>query len=328
MQLSICIPTYLRAERFRQGLGQIRELVLQRQLQTEIEICICDDDSPDHTRDMLAAFDPKGIPFTCRHQTPNQGFGKALETAVSLATGDYLLLMGNDDELTSEGLDLILNAIQRGHAVTLFDTLPDRGPWGPCPLPAGADHVHLPDAYAVIGHLGLFQLTFVGNLLVRRADYLAHYRSEFSRSLYPQVATLLPLLQQGGADFVPKPLFTFEPDGKAWNLALLTAVDLCRVLTDHLFAVTRRHELQSTIYTRCVRSIPRAVLNEKRGRPVRYDNPYQALTVCNLLDVYRCSPRHALLAVLFLLIARVLPAPLLERLIGAAPRKVHFPRER
>ena len=155
--------------------------------------------------------------------------------------------------------------------------------------------------------LGIFHLTFLGNFTVRRADYLARDEAGFCVSLYPHVAVLLRILARERARWVPEPLFEFEEQFKSWNQPLLTAVDLTRVYADELLAPTGDRAFARALYDRTVRSIPRAFLNRRLGRPDQPENKCQSLAAGNLLATYRCSRKHQLIAFAYWLAGTVLP---------------------
>jgi glycosyltransferase involved in cell wall biosynthesis len=324
VRLSICIPTYQRAALLDKCLEHLSRLIADKNVPGDVELCLSDNASADDTPAVIEKHRSAFAEFKTVRQPVNRGFSANLLATAELATGDYLLFHGDDDRMTAGSFTLIFDAIGRGGAVTFFATLPDRGLFG---QPAVDPHRHVAtfaDGFEAIGQLGIFHPTFIGNFIVRRTDYLAFYEERFTQSLYPHVNVLLKILQHSGGEYVPEPLFEFDESPKTWNQPLLSAVDLSRVMTDTLFAQNPRHPLVRAVYGQLVRSIGRAIYNEKKGRKVDYANPYQSLHPSNLAGCYRHSPQHVTLAIFYWAVARLLPASLLIRLIGERPRKVHF----
>src|SRR5262249_10595588 len=144
--------------------------------------------------------------------------------------GEYLLCQGDDDLLTDGVCGTLERALAERPALALFPSLADQpldGDWSarsePRWLNGGAEVARVP---------GVFHLPFIGNFVVRRADYVAHDEERLRASLYPHVPVLLRILARERARWLPEPLFVFEEQPKSWNQPLLTAVDLARIYTD------------------------------------------------------------------------------------------------
>ena len=103
-----------------------------------------------------------------------------------------------------------------------------------------------------------------------------------------------------------------------------TAVDLTRVYADGLLAPIRDRAFARALYDRTVRSIPRAFLNRRLGRPDQPGNKYQSLAAGNLLATYRGSHKHQVIAFTCWLAGTILPTAALRAMLGEKPRKVKF----
>ena len=320
--VSICIPTFRGAGRLAPTLARVAEVIARGGWQERVEVCLSDNASPDDTPAVIAAFQPPGLVVKKFRQAENVGFARNLHTVARMAEGEYLLFQGDDDALATGICATLEKALAGRPAIALFPTLPDQpmdGDWT-----ARKDEHWLADGREVTRVLGIFHLTFIGNFVVRRADYLAHDEDGLCASLYPHVAVLLRLLAREQAWWVPEPLFEFEEQFKSWNQPLLTAVDLTRVYADELLAPTGDRAFARALYDRTVRSIPRAFLNRKLGRPDQPGNKYLSLSAGNLLACYRCSRKHQLMAFAYWLAGTALPAAALRALLGEKPRKVEF----
>ena len=320
--VSICIPTFQRAGQLAPTLARVAEVITNGGWQDRVEICLSDNASADDTPAVIAAFQPVGLAVKKFRQGENVGFSRNLRTVAGMARGEYLLFQGDDDALASGVCATLKHALAEHPAVALFSTLPDQpmdGDWS-----ARREVRWLADGREIARVLGIFHLTFLGNFVVRRADYLAHDEESFCASLYPHVAVLFRILSHERAKWVPEPLFEFEEQFKGWNQPLLTAVDLTRVYADGLIVPTGDRAFARALYDRTVRSIPRAFLNRKLGRPDQPGNKYMSLTLANLLACYRFSAKHRALAFAYWFGGNVLPAPLLRAALGEKPRKVKF----
>lgn len=323
--LSICMPTYQRAERLQSTLDRWGEAITRGGWADRVEFCIADNASTDGTSEVINAFRPPGLAVTTFRQPENRGFSINLATAARLATGEYLLFAGDDDQPDSAIFPRIATAIEKGAAVCLFATLPDQ-PLSPADWPTRRNAREMADGEAVVRLLGIFHLTFIGNFIVRRTDYLAADDPGLTRSLYPHVGVLLRMLRHSPAWWVPEPLFEFGHGG-TWNQPLLTALDLARVLTDELLIPANSKSLSQAVYARTVRSLPRVWANRKNGRPDEPGNPYRTLSAGAVLQAYRASVPYQGIALALWLAGAMIPASILRRLLGGKPRKVHFPPE-
>jgi glycosyltransferase involved in cell wall biosynthesis len=320
--ISICIPTFQRAGQLAPTLSRVAAVIAVAGWQERVEICVSDNASGDDTPAVIAAFQPAGIAVKKFCQRENVGFSRNLQTVSRMAEGEYLLFQGDDDALASGVCATLERALAERPAVALFPTLPDQpmdGDWS-----ARKAERWLVDGREIARVLGIFHLTFLGNFVVRRADYLAQDEGAFCDSLYPHVAVLFRILARERARWVPEALFEFEEQFKSWNQPLLTAVDLTRVYADGLLPPGRDRAFIRAFYDRTVRSIPRAFLNRKLGRPDQPGNKYLSLALANLLACYRWSPKHRFIAAAYWLAGTTLPAAALRTLLGEKPRKVEF----
>src|ERR1700680_3731619 len=118
---SICVPQYNRTSFLMEACRS-----LKRQTCQDFEVCISDDCSTDGRAEELQEFLRElQIPFVYRRQPVNCRYDANLRGAIALASGEYCLLMGNDDclaeDITLESLRAALLAHPRtGVAITNF----------------------------------------------------------------------------------------------------------------------------------------------------------------------------------------------------------------
>tara|TARA_B110000503_G_C7086637_1_gene387595 strand:- start:227 stop:1222 length:996 start_codon:yes stop_codon:yes gene_type:complete len=101
LKLSICIPTYNRAQVLKQCLDSI--LVSLRGHEW-IEICVSDNASLDDTVEVIESYQAK-LPITFSSNNENIGLARNVLEVTKLAKGDFIWLVGDDDYLMPDALD-------------------------------------------------------------------------------------------------------------------------------------------------------------------------------------------------------------------------------
>jgi len=99
--LSICIPTYNRAQHLQNCLHSIA--LACPQVKDKIEVCISDNASEDETPRIIAAHAITAPVRTSRNDT-NLGIPRNFLNVVGLATGEFAWLVGDDDIMLPDGL--------------------------------------------------------------------------------------------------------------------------------------------------------------------------------------------------------------------------------
>jgi glycosyltransferase involved in cell wall biosynthesis len=95
MKFSICIPQYNRIEFLLISLDMI-----SRQTWNEVEICISDDCSTDDTTAQIEVLQKTyRYPIIYSRNEVNAGYDRNYRKSIELASGDYCLVIGNDDSL-------------------------------------------------------------------------------------------------------------------------------------------------------------------------------------------------------------------------------------
>lgn len=117
--LSICIPTFNRAELLRQALGKaIRELT---DLNDCVEVVVSDNASTDHTR--LVVGELRGdAPIRYHRNERNVGIAANVHRVVEAATGDYCWILGDDDLLAHGAVVEILRLLAANPGVPAIVT--------------------------------------------------------------------------------------------------------------------------------------------------------------------------------------------------------------
>ena len=108
--LSICIPTYNRAELLRLALQSLISQV--RELNDEVELIISDNCSPDHTQEVVQ-WAQQQIPILYHRNDENIGAARNMLVLTNeLAKGDFCWIIGDDDMVLKGKLPKLLNVIR------------------------------------------------------------------------------------------------------------------------------------------------------------------------------------------------------------------------
>jgi len=126
--ISILVPAYNTPEKY------LRELLacLQNQLYSRWELCIVDDASPQpHIRRMLEAAAKADVRIKPVFREENGHIARATNSALDVATGEFVALLDHDDLLPADALLHIAQAIARhptaGYLYTDEDKIDDSG---------------------------------------------------------------------------------------------------------------------------------------------------------------------------------------------------------
>lgn len=111
MILSICVPTYNRATELTRFFESVRA-------SSKIQIVICDDGSTDDTRSVVGKF--QGYLDISYIYQENAGRATALFEAISVAKGEYVIIMDSDDYFTTDGLMYITKSLREHPEFSAF----------------------------------------------------------------------------------------------------------------------------------------------------------------------------------------------------------------
>jgi len=119
-KLSICIPTYNRKEYLIELLDSIFSQINDENRDL-IQICISDNFSSDNSKKLIEKYiETDKVEIILNINESNIGPDLNFLKVVEIATGDYCWLMGSDDVLNLNALDLVLSKINNNPSISVF----------------------------------------------------------------------------------------------------------------------------------------------------------------------------------------------------------------
>jgi abequosyltransferase len=113
--LSVCIPTYNRAEYLRYNVDKLITLI--RGIgPDQVEICVSNNDSTDHTEELIKNYisNNPDIRIVYHKNETNLGADWNFHHAMNMASGEYTILLGDDDYFADNALKRIFELINSG----------------------------------------------------------------------------------------------------------------------------------------------------------------------------------------------------------------------
>ncbi len=203
MKISICIPQYNRINYLMKSLRSI-----EQQTYTDIEIIISDDCSTDNTVEQIKELSLNyKFPIIFDRNKKNLGYDRNYRKSIEMATGDYALVIGNDDSLNKPG-----------HVQFLVDflhsnNLPDIGFCNLIEERTGGGLVKRAWGNKVIGagpEIALknySSFSFVGGLIYKRSTFLKYNTAQYDGSIYAQMYMGVYMISKGAVLFcIEEPL--------------------------------------------------------------------------------------------------------------------------
>ena len=117
MLLSICIPTFNRLNCLNNCLNSI--LIASQNYNFNFEVCVSDNFSEGDVESIINIYKNK-LDINYKKHNKNLGPGNNMLKVVSMAKGDYVWILGNDDLILSNTLEKLHEIIQLNNDVDLF----------------------------------------------------------------------------------------------------------------------------------------------------------------------------------------------------------------
>ena len=109
--LSICIPTYNRAEKLKKSLGIICNQLNEIE-SNDVELFVSDNCSQDKTHEVVVSFINEGHPIIYSRNESNIGPDRNFLKCINGASGRYIWLIGDDDYLAEGIIKIVIDAIK------------------------------------------------------------------------------------------------------------------------------------------------------------------------------------------------------------------------
>jgi glycosyltransferase involved in cell wall biosynthesis len=117
MLFSICIPTYNRPEQLRNCLNSIA--IAKKKIKIDFEVCISDNCSDFNINKIIKNFKPL-LNIKFNQNKKNLGFALNLLKVISIAKGEFVWTIGDDDLLTTDSIKSINHLILNNLEVDFF----------------------------------------------------------------------------------------------------------------------------------------------------------------------------------------------------------------
>jgi glycosyltransferase involved in cell wall biosynthesis len=210
VKVSICIPQYNRIEYLLQSLD-----LITRQTYDDIEVVVSDDCSTDDTEPkMLALQLSYKYPIIYKRNEKNKGYDANYRQCISLATGDYCIVIGNDDSINGE------DSIQKLVDFLKANDFPEIGF---CNFVEAAKPELVIERTTFTGVIGsgldvalknYSCFSFVGGLIYKASAFNKYNTAKHDGSIYAQMYLGIIMIAQGCRLFsIKEPLVVKDIDG-------------------------------------------------------------------------------------------------------------------
>ena len=204
MKLSICIPTYNRAN----YIGATLDSIVM-QLNSDVEIVILDGASTDNTESVVAQYQMHFNNIRYIKAEINSGVDADLAASICEAQGEYCWLMSSDDLLIPQAISIILTKLKNNSSILLVNRTECTKEMVPVrkqfwfPMDIGDSIFNLNNAKDIEKYLDSTDMigalfSYIPCVIVRRKDWLSIAGSEeFFGSGYAHVFRLFSILLRG-----------------------------------------------------------------------------------------------------------------------------------
>jgi glycosyltransferase involved in cell wall biosynthesis len=107
--LSICIPNYERKEDLIRCLKSI--FFLPENILNRLEVCVLDNNSSYDFNELMISFQPK-CRLVFKKNLNNIGFDRNLLEVIKLSSASYVMLLGNDDVVITDGIEQLIAQLE------------------------------------------------------------------------------------------------------------------------------------------------------------------------------------------------------------------------
>ncbi len=119
MLLSICIPTYNRAQYLKESLDILLPQLLP--LKADVEVLVSDNCSTDNTQEVVEQAQAQyNIDLSYTKNEKNIGGNNNMVKVVARAKGEYVYIMGDDDYLSPDFISILFRLLKRDEDYSLL----------------------------------------------------------------------------------------------------------------------------------------------------------------------------------------------------------------
>jgi glycosyltransferase involved in cell wall biosynthesis len=216
LKISICIPQFNRINFLLKSLE-----LIQSQTYSNIEVVISDDASTDNTVEEISRLaENYKYPIVFSRNEMNEGYDRNYRKCIELASGDYCIVIGNDDSIAgNNGVEFLANFLKENN-------YPDIGFCNIVEERTGNTFIERAVQTSVLGtgpdiaikHYSCF--SFVGGLIYKRSIFIQFNTDKFDGSIYCQMYLGVLIIASGAILFsIKKPLVLkdLKLDGRIQN---------------------------------------------------------------------------------------------------------------
>jgi len=210
--LSICIPTYNRAEYLRECLISVLTSIAGHE--RDIEVLISDNASTDNTENVIRGFQ-ETYPWIRYHRNEqNIGAERNFYLLATLAQGENIWIFGDDDKMEENAVTRVLNSIRVGYGLTICNysswdkqfsaRIKKSGfPW--------EQDQEFNDPNELLKHFGLY-LGYISSIVIKRNLFLRLPLDEYETFVeygFPFLYVVYASVADGACkvEFIAEPLF-------------------------------------------------------------------------------------------------------------------------
>ena len=197
MTISICIPQYNRIEYLLKALE-----IISTQSYEAIEINISDDCSVDETKQKIADLQKSyRFPINYSRFDKNVGYDRNLRKSLEMATGEYCLILGNDDTLFGDSAisDLVHFLEANGKPEVGFINNRDYVNENKISERSKETKVIGKGPFVALKYYSSF--SFVAGIVFKKSAFDAVNTSKFDKSIYVQIFLGAKIIADGGSLF-------------------------------------------------------------------------------------------------------------------------------
>lgn len=208
-KLSICIPTFNRAELLEKTLESIIP-----QIDDECEVVICDNASTDATEEVALRLSSKCGFLRYIKNKDNIGLDRNFDLAVSLSCGEYCWLFPDDDILMPEAVSTVLGALQKAFSMVLVNH--ERRNFSmsqvllECFVESSEDRIYPSDNLERLFNELIGLVSYAGSIIIQRSVWMRRHRSRYYDTMWIHIGVTFEEPLPGDTLFIATPIISYR----------------------------------------------------------------------------------------------------------------------